>query len=54
MSKTREERRRFRRDLISGIAWMLLCAVIFCATHYIADHLIVDTPMGIYAEDSSN
>lgn len=48
---TREERRQRRRSLLTGIAWLLSCVTIFCAAHYVADHLIVDTPMGIYAEE---
>lgn len=50
MSKTREERRRFKRDILTGFAWVLLCVVAICGAHYITDHVIVDTPVGIYAE----
>ena len=51
MRKTREERRRRKREILTGIAWMLLCAVVICAAHYVSDHMIVDRPMGIYAEN---
>lgn len=50
MSKTREERRLRKREILTGISWMLLCVVVICGAHYVTDHLIVDTPVGVYAE----
>lgn len=52
MSKTREERRRIRRDILTGFAWLALCVAIVCAAHCITEYVIVDTPMGIYAEEA--
>lgn len=51
-NKTRQERLRLRRNVASGIAWLILCVVVACVSNFIADNVISNTPMGVYAEEA--
>lgn len=51
-NKTRQERLRFRRNVTSAIAWLVLCIVITCGCNYVAENMITSHPMGIYAEEA--
>lgn len=49
-NKTRQERLQFRRNVASGIAWILLCIIVTCGCNIVAENM-VSHPMGIYAEE---
>lgn len=52
-SKTRNECLRFRRNVVSGIAWFVLCIAIVCGCNYVAD-MIAPGEAAVYVEVGCN
>ena len=48
MSKTREQRRRRRQHILTGVSFAVLLMLCICIPRW-AEYIVVDHPAGIYA-----
>ena len=49
MSKTREQRRRKRQHILTGVSFTVLLMLCICIPRWV-EYIVVDQPAGIYAE----